>query len=86
MGLIHLSPFISLYLKLTYKVVKNGEKQFSYVIDLRPRSRSDIHLQYSPISINSIKCLHLPTLRLQAAKVFAKKSLFKLFPIQKPKL
>ena len=45
--------------------------------------RNDLDFQYSHTFIISISCLHLPTFRSQAAIVFDK-SLFSLFPIEKP--
>ena len=49
------------------------------------RSRNDLDLQYSYTFINSISCLHLPTFRSEAAKVYEKSTIF-TFPIEKPKL
>ena len=54
-----------------------------YVNDLGPRSRNDLDLQYSHSFIISISCLHLPTLRSQAAKVSEKSTVFPFFPHRK---
>ena len=55
--------------------------EFLYAHDLGPRSRNDIDLQYLLSFINSLRCLLLPTFRLQK---FLKNPLFSLFPIEKP--
>ena len=81
--------FISLYLKAFIKnLVQIGkvvsEKirfEFLYVHDLGPRSRNDLDLQYSHTFIYSIRCLLLPTFRLQAA-IVSENPLFSLFPIE----
>ena len=49
---------------------------FSNVNDLGPRSRNDLDLQYSHDLINSISCLHVPTLRSQAEKDYEKSTVF----------
>ena len=46
--------------------------------------RNDLDLQNSHTFINSICCLHLPTLRSLAA-IVSEKSTVSLFPIEKPK-
>ena len=57
--------------------------EFLYEHDLRPRSRNDPDLQYSHIVIFSIRCpLLLPVWLLVA--IVSEKSLFSLFPIEKP--
>ena len=57
--------------------------EFLYVDDLGPRSRNDLDLQYSRTFINSISCLHLPTLRSLASILSEKSNVF-TFPIEKP--
>ena len=76
--------YISLYLKaFIQNLVQNGtvvsEKiwfEFLYVHDLGPRSRNDLDLQYSHTFMKSISCLHLPTIRSQAAIVSEKSTVF----------
>ena len=50
--------------------------EFLYVHDLEPRSRNDLHLQYSHIFIYSIRFLLLLTFRSLAAIVSEKSSVF----------
>ena len=75
-----------MYLKAYIQnLVENGQvvsKKFSYINGLG--SRNDLDLQYSHTFINSISCLHLPTIRSQAAIVSEKSTVF-IFPIEKPK-
>ena len=83
--------FISLYLKaFIQNLVQNGlvvsEKirfEFLYVHELGPRSSNDLDLQYSHTFMKSISCLYLPSFRSQAS-IVSEKTLFSLFPIEKP--
>ena len=59
--------------------------EFSDINGLGPRSRNDLGPQYSHTVMNSISCLHLPTFRSQAL-IVSEKSMFSLFPIEKPML
>ena len=71
------------------QIGKIGSKKimfkFLYVHYLGPRSRNDLDLQYPHSFIHSIRCLLLLTFRSLAAKV-SEKTLFSLFPIEKPNL
>ena len=74
------------------KFIQNGpvvsEKirfEVLYEHELGPRSSNDLDLQYSHTFMKSISCLYLPTFRSQALIVSEKKTLFSLFPIEKPK-
>ena len=53
--------------------------EFLYVQDLGPRSRNDLHLQYSHTFIYSIRCLLLLTFRSLAAMVSEKSTIFTFF-------
>ena len=71
-------------------LVQNGTEvsqkirfEFLYVHDLGPRSRNDLHLQYSHTFINSNRCLLLPAFRSLAAIVSEKSNLF-TFSYRKP--
>ena len=59
--------------------------EFLYVLDLGPRSRNDIDLQYLYFFIYLIRCLLLLTFRSLAAIVSEKSTVF-TFPTEKPKL
>ena len=79
--LINLYFYVNKFLHIN--LVKSGpvvsEKHvflFSYVNSLGPRSRNDIELQYSHNFIISMSCLHLPTLRSQAAIASEKSTVF----------
>ena len=68
---------------LIQNLVQNGsvvsEKtgfEFLYVHDLRPRSRSDLDLQYSHTFIKSFSCLYLPTFRSHVSIVSEKSTVF----------
>ena len=50
--------------------------EFLYVHNLGPRSRNDLDLQYSHTFIISIRFLHLPPFRSQAAIVSEKSTIF----------
>ena len=52
---------------------------FLYVHHLGPRSRNDLDLQYSHISIYSIRCLLLLTFRSLAAIVSEKSTVFTFY-------
>ena len=76
--------FFSLYLKAFIKnLVQIGTAvseqirfEFLYVLDLGPRSRNDLDLQYSHTFIYLIRCLLLPTIRSLAAIVSEKSTVF----------
>ena len=59
--------------------------EFLNVHDLDPRSINNIDLQYSQTFIYANRCLFLLTFRSLVAIVY-EKTLFSLFPIEKPKL
>ena len=82
----YLKAFIQSLVQIGTVVSGKIQFEFLYVNDLGPRSRNDIDLQYSHILIYSIRCLLLLTFRSLAAIVSEKKTLFSLFPIEKPKL
>ena len=63
-------------------VSEKGKFSFSYVNDLGPRSKNDLDLEYSHTFINSIRCLHLPTFRSQAA-IFSETSTVFTFSYRK---
>ena len=50
--------------------------EFLYILDLGPRSRNDLDLQYLLTFINLLRCLLLPTFRSVAAIVSEKSTVF----------
>ena len=82
---MYLKAYIQNLVQNGLVVSEKSKFEFSYVNGVGPRSRNDLDLQYSHTFINSISCLHLPTLRSQAS-IVSEISTVSLFPIEKPKL
>ena len=57
-------------------ISEKSKLSFSYVNDLRPRSRIDLNLEYCYTFIYLIIYLNLPTFRSQAALVSEKSTIF----------
>ena len=80
---LYLKPFIQNLVQIGTVVSEKIMFEFLYVHDLVPRSRNDLDLQYSHISIYLIRCLLLLPFRSLAALV-SEKSIVFTFSIEKP--
>ena len=69
---MYLKAFIQNFVQIGTVVSEKIQFDFLFVLDLGPRSRNDLDLQYSHIFIYSIRCLLLLTLRSLAAIVSEK--------------
>ena len=73
--------YLKAYIKNGPVVSEKSKFQKSYVNN---QTNVKMTLTLNSQVMNSISCMHLPTVRSQAATVSEKNSLLKLLPIEKP--